>query len=589
MKKKLKGNVHKIQLLIFLSVKPEVMDVWVKASTPGTDLSDYIWTESIAVDNSKISLFPEDSFGRYILSRDRLVKKVFEAITMIQIDSPDNAASVYVNGCHGSGKTCLLLILAEKFKNDGYTVYYFPTARRMPMNAAIMFERLLKDKSKKVAVIIDEVIPYLDALYTLLKGAYPKLVTIGAAVPRWMESGTTCMFKVELCISELVLQKEDNDFQDLIKFCVNLKATAPDPTQDNCIEDVTQDICIELLNHCGGHPFPTLAFIAYFFTREDTKKYIKNLSVFNTYFNSKDFEASAVYKLVARRCFDDVQHNDYLIRVHRLLLHKADIGDEMQLEQIGWWNTQTSDFISTFFLNICKPYFEVPECDNPLYLSESISAQENTELVIIAGLAGMDDSDILCDSSKFGIVVNNALSFCWAFRMQQIVPNVFMKYQHHSVSGGYVDFYINSHADTTIKVIRNARNGSEGQAIDIDTHLNRFTSGKYHWNKFVLLNFAMTTDLVLPRDEASHEKVYTYVRSTNILYRGNKVLKTNAMPKLSGGSKPMGLINNNASSSNEIRRQFVPEANSPNINLIARPTLVNKRKLTQLSIDSEED
>jgi hypothetical protein len=68
----------------------------------------------------------------------------------------------------------------------------------------------------------------------------------------------------------------------------------------------------------------------------------------------------------------------------------------------------------------------------------------------------------------------------------------------------------------------------------------RFKSDKYDWKQYVLLNFNMSKDkIILPRDVSAHDKVYTYIRNTNTLYRGNKSIRSPAVPKLSGGSRPM--------------------------------------------------
>jgi hypothetical protein len=113
---------------------------------------------------------------------------------------------------------------------------------------------------------------------------------------------------------------------------------------------------------------------------------------------------------------------------------------------------------------------------------------------------------------------------------------------------GRVDFYLNGLADTTIMVLRNAVQsaipGSEtmrAPSQDIDEHLARFRSGKYPRKRFVLFNFAMSTDIVLPRDETAHDKVYTYVHKTNTLYRGKVPIKPNIAIRRTGGSPPLPL------------------------------------------------
>ena len=161
----------------------------------------------------------------------------------------------------------------------------------------------------------------------------------------------------------------------------------------------------------------------------------------------------------------------------------------------------------------------------------------------------MEDSDFKCSMHESNVKVEDGVSFNWAYRARKKIPNAYLHFQERAVSGrmkgvesGRVDFYLNGFADTAIEVMldatQTAHPGSAGQSQDIDKHLERFTSGKYPWKRYVLFNFAMKGDTpILPRDTSAHDKVYTYVRSTNTLYRGDKRLKSPAIPKLSGGSR----------------------------------------------------
>jgi hypothetical protein len=55
----------------------------------------------------------------------------------------------------------------------------------------------------------------------------------------------------------------------------------------------------------------------------------------------------------------------------------------------------------------------------------------------------------------------------------------------------------------------------------------------------LLVIIAISNDkVILPRDSTVYDKVYTFVRSSNTLYRGIKPIKYPAIPNLSGGSKP---------------------------------------------------
>ena len=479
-------------------------------------------------------MFPPNQFGQYILKRERVLKNVKDEISSQQ-RWHDQTQSVYLSGCRGSGKTSLAILLAKDFKAEGYEVYFFKSARDVPQNASLAFKALLKDKTKMVAVFIDEVAsdPEAGLFTTLLKGGYPHLVVIGLAVPRFISTGTTAKFVSVLRMTDLVLESEDDDFQGLMEYCAGLKATTP---------ELTQSICRYLLKQCGGHTFPTLAFIEHFFTCYDTKGFLVSMEGFQKYFSGPDFACSPFYKGVRGRCFDELLDAETEKMAFRVLGGMEEVGDITTMTRLGWWDPETRDFISPFLVNACLCGVQ-PRADNVLYLSEKKSREENTELVIIEGLSGMEDSDFKCWRHESGIKVEDGLSFNWAYRARVKIPNVFLNFQQRGVSGK-VDFYLNGLADTAIEVMLDATQTadvkSKQQSQDIDGHWDRFNSDKYDWERHVLLNFNMSKDkIILPRDVSAHDKVYTYIRNTNTLYRGNKSIRSPAVPKLSGGSRPV--------------------------------------------------
>ena len=135
------------------------------------------------------------------------------------------------------------------------------------------------------------------------------------------------------------------------------------------------------------------------------------------------------------------------------------------------------------------------------------------------------------------IPIENALSYKWAFYVSQKISNSSLRCQEASERVGYVDFHLNGFADSVVAFIRNAtvKAGSpeNRQSTDINGHLERFTSGKYHWKRFFIFNFAMIGSApILPDDETYHDRIFTYVHSSNILYRGKKVLCTPAVSDL---------------------------------------------------------
>ena len=83
------------------------------------------------------------------------------------------------------------------------------------------------------------------------------------------------------------------------------------------------------------------------------------------------------------------------------------------------------------------------------------------------------------------------------------------------------------------------RNGSVSQ---IEEHLQRFLSGNYPTGVFALFNFDLSTPmsspyspenvaerLKLPSSTEYHDRIYTYVRSTNCLYKGKQLIAAPAV------------------------------------------------------------
>lgn len=196
-------------------------------------------------------------------------------------------------------------------------------------------------------------------------------------------------------------------------------------------------------------------------------------------------------------------------------------------------------------MNVCLSCVD-PERDKVLYLDAKNSHKENTDIVIIEGLSCMDYSDFNCWRNKSEVRVENGVSFNWASKAIVKIPNAYLHFRERS-RFGLMEFYLNGFADTAIGVMldatQTANPESERQSRDIDAHLQRFCAKEYTRRRFVLLNFAMNSDdIVLPMDASAHDKVYTFVRSTNTLYRGVELLRSPAIPDFSGSSRSFSTI-----------------------------------------------
>jgi hypothetical protein len=202
---------------------------------------------------------------------------------------------------------------------------------------------------------------------TLLKGAFPNLVVIESAVPRYIPTGSTGVFEKSLLMSELVLKPHDKDVQKLIQYCVDLKTT---PTSE-----LTQDICTYILNECGGHAFPTLTFIEYFFTHVYERQALVSMEAFRRRFCGPDFARSEFYEIVFTRCFDQLMDRRIKESAFRVMGGKEEVGDIDTLIHLGWWDTRTNEFLSQFLVNTCLSTIKAGSND-VVYLDEKRSEEE---------------------------------------------------------------------------------------------------------------------------------------------------------------------------------------------------------------------
>lgn len=476
------------------------------------------------------NLFPMSNFGQYVLTRDRVVRKVMEEVASQLALHPSDSPSVYLSGCRGSGKTSLLMLLAKFLKGEGFEVYFFESAQDIPQGAGWEFEAMLEDENNKVAVLIDEVAsdPNSGLFTALLKGSYPNLVTIGASVPLY--SPHPASFDSLLRMTDLVLREDDEDFQKLVQYCVELKATTP---------ALTRAICKYLLEQCGGHTFPTLAFIEHFFTRDEVRGLLANKTAFDDYFRGPYFACSPFYQLVRNMCFEQLLNAEIEKVAFRVMGGKEEAGDISTMIQLGWWNRVTGDFISRFLVNACVSGVEC----GALFLDQKKSHEETTELLIVEGLAGMDDSDFNClQQHTSSVKVQNGVSFNWAQKARAKFRNVHLPFQKRG-SVSVVDFYLNDDASST--------------AIQVmaDANLQGYDASDYPWQRRVIFNFADW--LSLPGNTAVHDKVYTFMRSTNTLYRGTTPIKTPAVPQLSGGSSFVRPAGQTRSFSTVVAKRFM--------------------------------
>jgi hypothetical protein len=423
------------------------------------------------------------------------------------------------------------MLLARSFQADGYQVYYFDSASAIPPGISFAFEKLLKNRSQNVAVLIDEN-PYSALFTTLLKGAYPHLVVIGVAVPPYSSSRVTDSFVIKMPMSEICLRQTDDDFRQLIDICVGRNVTTP---------ELTETICRSLLDECGGHVYPTLKFIEYFFSRAPAEV-VASEEAFRKFFGGSTFMGEDVYESVNWWCFNiDPEITEAALRVlggkNTATTNDVDLATVIQ---IGWWNADTRYFISRTLVNVLlssvwpRPSRRVPVED----LDETTtSLEETTAVVLMQGLSAMDADDFNCltnagDASD----QNNAVAFNWAYGVKASVAKIQMSFQDRGVWGRVGVRLNGSDADTAIQVVVNPVDPDSTEMChsqDIDEHAERLQNDRYPWQRYALFIVAWEqNEVVLPSDRSMWDKTYTFVRASNSLYRGKTLLKEKVMRHL---------------------------------------------------------
>ena len=168
----------------------------------------------------------------------------------------------------------------------------------------------------------------------------------------------------------------------------------------------------------------------------------------------------------------------------------------------------------------------------------------------------MTKADFSCmDNTITKTPIENALSLSWAKSAILSFSNFYMRSQVTSPHSGFADYYINGNCNCIIEFIRN------GSTATCDEHLNRFLSGDYPWERFILVNFDMReaktitssatsrgrgrVKVVLPTNKKYHDIFFTYIHSENTLYRGNIAILSPAVEQIESASRiefvpPMG-------------------------------------------------
>ncbi len=466
-------------------------------------------------------------------------------------------SSLYIRGPVGSGKTYLLNLLAHYVQSKGYRTFFIKHSMELndvKESELITLENSAKASKSKVFLFIDEVHQNTNALiynYLLKESKY--IYTIGAGIPR---TGYSPRFQRKLDPTDIFVQESELDE------CVNcFDSLFPGYNREN-INNVVK----WTWDYTGGHMYPFVKFTEYLLTNHkdqcclgdaDIEKVVVSL-------NADD----PVIRDIKERAFDDQTSLGYARNV--LLSGYKDNTNIPFLSDKGYWDEKKNDFISNLFVTQClnsvrkvndqvanwklldpdsitadafkelenkgiEKRKQAEKLKETISLVTSKRRAEILEQILIYGLCNMKESDFmdLCDVMR----IENSISYNFGVRIAEI-PGLHATFQK-TVRGSAkkvghpatIDFYLNGKLDMYIEAIRNADDTS------MKEHVDRFEIGAYKQFKdsYVILNYDFK-NIAAPNCLSQikyPEKVYTYIKQINTLYKGRNVLKRNVSPFVS--------------------------------------------------------
>jgi hypothetical protein len=201
--------------------------------------------------------------------------------------------------------------------------------------------------------------------------------------------------------------------------------------------------------------------------------------------------------------------------------------------KLGIWS-QEGAFISPLLTTEVFLHMKVRRSDEQITLVKP-TITPYAQQVICAGLRDMVDADF--KDAHYDIdAVENAVGFRWGYNVKSalsevwVAPQVRTKNVNHVGRGPkpVIDFFFNGRMNMGIELALNQK------ATGIREHLERFDNNyKDHKENGVVLHFQTenatpVTEMKEPYNTAeAKNRIYTYVKKSNELYRGTCLVKSN--------------------------------------------------------------
>lgn len=113
-------------------------------------------------------------------------------------------------------------------------------------------------------------------------------------------------------------------------------------------------VASEIISYCGGHAFPTLAFMEFFFTTAEGRQVLTaGKKDIGAYLRSGAFMCSDTYREVCRRCFAGASADRASRSAYMRISCGGDIPTDVDaLVRLGWWDPDMVRLSSPLLRNI---------------------------------------------------------------------------------------------------------------------------------------------------------------------------------------------------------------------------------------------
>jgi hypothetical protein len=434
-------------------------------------------------------------------------------------------SSYYWRAPPGSGKTTFLSLMGRELQSRGCEVYETLYAKSLDAYPLGFFRDLATNaKDKVVVLLIDEVQNNTnsDRWKELVKSKPRNLIVIGVGIPWLNMHSPQFSFKFPQTGKLFPMFLTETDLEEICRYFESITGR---------YRDQIEAICRQVLNYTNGHLFPFIKLTEHVLSTSDLKT--DNVGY---YLTSKIAYESPVLECIRRRCLSMIS-SEQLKGVEKLFWNvKESTGLSMELSRVGLWHG--NDFISDLIRNEVFHTIDLFGKDEPCELQDPAKTSiPYIEQVICAGLKFMGEEDFF-DPVSNTIAVENRISFTWAQYVEKKLIGVWVAPQCRTLTDErykkvgpkpLLDFIINERFDKmAIEVALNQN--SKG----IQKHLKRFD---YNYRDFKANGFIFhiqtnheckfpSINMKSPYDtEDAKNRVYTFIKHQNTLYRGATIVR----------------------------------------------------------------